>query len=129
MKKLRDRGKLADRPISAATTEAKLMTDIAIKEVIGKLPAAELDNSLTTFVDPLLARMPDQRLRRVIPRAIRGILGSESPVITKMAQTVARTENGVWAAAKQFYRLLANKRLKRPYFRRDEDYFARVKLL
>lgn len=87
------------------------MTDIAIKEVIGKLPAAELDNSLTTFLDPLLARMPDQRLRRVIPRAIRGILGSESPVITKMAQTVARTENGVWVGAKQFYRLLANKRL------------------
>jgi hypothetical protein len=91
--------------------EAKLMRDVAVKEVIGKLPAAELANSLTTFLDPLLTRMPDQRLRRVIPRAIRGILGSESPVVTKMAQTVARTENGVWAAAKQFYRLLANKRL------------------
>lgn len=87
------------------------MRDIAIKEVIGKLPAAELDISLTTFLEPLMVRMPDQRLRRVIPRAIRGILGSESPVVTKMAQTVTRTENGVWAVAKQFYRLLANKRL------------------
>jgi hypothetical protein len=28
-----------------------------------------------------------------------------------MAQTVARTENGVWPAAKQFYRLLGNERL------------------
>lgn len=87
------------------------MRDIAIKEVMGKLPAAELDISLTTFLEPLMARMPDQRLRRIMPRTSRVILGSESPVVTKMAQTVARTENGMWATAKQFYRLLANKRL------------------
>ena len=49
-------------------------------------------------------------------RTIRGILGSESPVVTKMAQAVARTENGVWAAAKQIYRLLGNKRLEQHDF-------------
>lgn len=86
------------------------MIDKAVKEVLDRLPTAELENSLETFLKPMMAILPDKRLQGVVPLAVRGILGSESPVVTQMAQSVARTESGVWAAAKRMYRFLANER-------------------
>jgi hypothetical protein len=88
------------------------MIDIAVKEVVDKLPVAELEQSLETFLDPLMAGMPDRRLREVVPLSVRGIIGSESPVVTKIAQQVARDESGVWAAAKRVYRFLGNDRIE-----------------
>jgi hypothetical protein len=86
------------------------MIDIAIKEVLDKLPVVELENSLGTFLKPMMDKLPDKRLQRVVPLAVRGIVGSETPIVTQMAQTVARTESGVWAAAKRVYRFLDNER-------------------
>jgi hypothetical protein len=88
------------------------MIDIAIKAVVDKLPVAELEQSLETFLSPLYAVLPDCRLDKVVVLSIRGIIGSERPVVTQMAQSVARTESGVWAAAKRIYRLLSNQRLE-----------------
>jgi hypothetical protein len=90
------------------------MIDIAVKEVLDKLPVAELADSLHTFLQPMMAVLPDKRLQQVVPLAIRGILGSETPIVTHMAQTVARTESGVWAAAKRIYRFLDNERFSHP---------------
>lgn len=87
------------------------MIDIVLKGVMDKLPVAELRQSLDTFLKPVYAQLPDRRLNKVVALSIRGIIGSESPVVTQMAQTVARTESGVWAAAKQIYRLLGNERV------------------
>jgi hypothetical protein len=70
-----------------------------------------LTQSLDTFLSPLYELLPDRRLDKVVALSIRGIIGSESPVVTQMAQSVARTESGVWAAAKQMYRLLGNERV------------------
>jgi len=67
-----------------------------------------LETSLETYLKPMIEQIPDKRLQGVIPLAIQGILGSESPVVTQMAQTVARTKSGVWAAAKWVYRFLEN---------------------
>jgi hypothetical protein len=86
------------------------MIDIAITEVLDKLPVVELENSLATFLKPMLDKLPDKRLQGVVPLAVRGIVGSETPIVTQMAQTVARTESGVWAAAKRIYRFLDNER-------------------
>jgi hypothetical protein len=86
------------------------MIDIAVKAVLDKLPVAELENSLHTFLTPMMNILPDKRLQQVVPLAVRGIIGSETPVVTQMAQTVARTESGVWAAAKRMYRFLSNER-------------------
>lgn len=90
------------------------MIDIATKEVLDKLPVAELEDSLHTFLQPMMEVLPDKRLQQVVPLAVRGILGSETPIVTHMAQTVARTESGVWAAAKRVYRFLDNKRFSHP---------------
>ena len=86
------------------------MIDIATKQVLDKLPMAELEASLHRFLQPMMTVLPDKRLQEVVPLAVRGILGSETPVVTHMAQTVARTESGVWAAAKRVYRFLDNER-------------------
>ena len=88
------------------------MIDININEVVGKLPVTELEQSLATFLEPLTAVLPDQRLRAVVSLSVRGIIGSESPVVTKIAQSVARDESGVWAAAKRMYRFLGNERFE-----------------
>lgn len=87
------------------------MATLAVNEVLEQLPEAELQASLEEFLEPLMTLIPDKRLQRIIPLAVRGILGSESPVITRMAQMVSRTESGVWSAAKRMYRLLKNKRV------------------
>ena len=86
------------------------MIDIAVKAVLDKLPVIELENSLHTFLNPMMKVLPDKRLQQVVPLAVRGIIGSETPVVTHMAQTIARTESGVWAAAKRVYRFLGNDR-------------------
>lgn len=88
------------------------MIDRAVKEVLDKLPVAELEQSLETFLDPLMAGLPDRRLKEVVSLSVRGIIGSESPVVTQIAQQVARNESQVWNAAKRVYRFLANQRFE-----------------
>jgi hypothetical protein len=76
------------------------------------LPTAELEQTLTQFLAPLLDVLPDARLRRVLPLAVQGILASQSPLITRMAQPTSRRRTPtVSAAAKRIYRLLANPRV------------------
>lgn len=86
------------------------MNTIAISDVIGQLPVAEVKASMNAFLEQMIDAMPDRRLGRVIPMAVQGILGSESPVVLQMAQTVSRSESEVWPAAKRIYGLLKNSR-------------------
>jgi hypothetical protein len=88
------------------------MIDIATKEVLDKLPVAELEESLQSFLQPMMRLLPDKRLQQVVPLAVRGIIGSQTPIVTQIAQTVVRTESQVWAAAKRIYRFLDNDRFE-----------------
>jgi hypothetical protein len=83
---------------------------LPIKTVLAKLPAMELEQSLREFVAPLTELLPDERLRRVVPMAVQGILAGQTPVVAAMAQSVSRQEAEPWAAAKRVYRLLHNQR-------------------
>lgn len=87
------------------------MFSIAIEEVLAKLPVARLVESLSEFVQPFTEGMPDVRLQRVVPQAVQGILGSQTPVVTGMAQSTSRLEADVWPTAKRIYRFLHNPRL------------------
>lgn len=87
------------------------MFSIAIKEVLAKLPIAQLGETLSQFVQPFTEGMPDVRLQRVVPQAVQGILGSQTPVVTGMAQSTSRLEGDVWPTAKRIYRFLHNPRL------------------
>ena len=66
------------------------MFSIAIKEVLAKLPIAQLGESLMQFVQPFIEGLPDVRLQRVVPQAVQGILGSQTPVVTGMAQRIVQ---------------------------------------
>ena len=87
------------------------MDSVQIRAVLDKLPVPELEQSLTAFLAPVLDLLPDRRLQRVVPLAVRGILAGDTPVITAMAQSVARTDCPPWPAAKRIYRLLHNPRV------------------
>ena len=86
------------------------MHTIPIAEVMKQLPIAEVEESLTDFLRPIMDRLPDKRLGRVVPLSVQGILGSESPVVLQMAQAISHSEGETWAVAKRLYGLLWNER-------------------
>jgi len=86
------------------------MRSILQNEVIDKLPVAELQADLDLFLQPVLRRLPEKRLRAVGKLAVQGVLGSQSPLLTHMARGVVREEETIWPAAKRFYRFVWNKR-------------------
>ena len=102
------------------------MDSVLIRDVLDKLPVPALEHSLTTFLRPLLELLPDRRLQRVVPLAVRGILAGETPVITAIAQSVARTDCDPWPAAKRIYRLLKNPRVPPRLLTKGLYHLARV---
>ena len=77
---------------------------------LANLPTGELAATLEDFLGPVLAKLPEARLRRTAALAVEAILGSHSPVITQMARVVGREEAAVWPLAQRFYRFYANPR-------------------
>ena len=47
------------------------MERVLIQQILDTLPTVELEPSLTSFLTPLLHRLPDRRLQRVVPLAVR----------------------------------------------------------
>lgn len=86
------------------------MLNIPLKELFDKMPVGELEQSMNDFYAPLMAVLPEKRLRRVALEAIRGILAQETPVIAAMAQSTPRQESSCWAGAKRIYRFIWNNR-------------------
>jgi hypothetical protein len=86
------------------------MNTILQNGTIDKLPVAELGATLDTFLAPVLACLPEKRLREVAELAVQGIIGGQSPLVTQMARGVAREDQTVWPMAKRLYRFLWNKR-------------------
>jgi hypothetical protein len=87
------------------------MSILAISEVLGKLPAAQLEQSLHQFLQPLTNWLPDSRLSKNVAFSISGIVAAQSPRISQMARMVPRTEASTRAASARFYRLVHNKRV------------------
>ena len=81
---------------------------------------------MTTFLRPLLELLPDRRLQRVVPLAVRAILAGHTPVITAIAQSVARTDCAPWPAAKRIYRLLNNPRVPPRLLTKGRYHLARA---
>ncbi len=84
------------------------MPSIAHSDLLAKLPAHELDASLTAFLQPVTERLPDRRLRTVTRLLIQGIVASQSPLVTQIARGCARTDETIWPTTKRGYRYLAN---------------------
>ena len=86
------------------------MSSIPQDELIDKLPAAELQADLDLFLQPVLRRLAEKRLRAVGKLVAQAALGSQSPLLTHMARGVVREEETIWPAAKRFYCFAWNKR-------------------
>lgn len=86
------------------------MKNIPLSDIFAKLPVKEMDETLNEFLAPVAELLPEERLRRVVAQAVRGILAQETPVIAAMAQSISRQETDCWAAAKRLYRFMANQR-------------------
>jgi len=86
------------------------MLNIPLAEILAKLPVDEMEQTLSEYVAPMSELLPEKRLQRIVPLAMRGILTNETPVIAAIAQSVSRQEAECWAAAKRIYRFLENQR-------------------
>ena len=86
------------------------MNTILQTGMIDKLPMEELATTQEVFMEPVLAHLPEKRLREVAKLAIQGVIGGQSPLVTQMARGVAREDETVWPMAKRLYRFLWNKR-------------------
>lgn len=56
------------------TTGDGVLESVLMGSVLDKLPMSAVEHTLTTFLTPLLNVLPDRRLQRVVPLAVRGIL-------------------------------------------------------
>jgi hypothetical protein len=86
------------------------MFSIPTNEVLAKLALPEIEYSLRDFLAPLSAVLPDKRLRDIVPLAVQGILASQSPLVTQMAQGNSRLEGEPRAVGERFYRFFDNQR-------------------
>ena len=86
--------------------------NIALEAILAKLPIGEIKKSIQEHIQPLVKRLPDKRLGRVVEEMVLGILGGETPVVTELAKQNSKEDGESWAVAKRMYRLLENKRIK-----------------
>jgi hypothetical protein len=84
------------------------MENIPLSDILAKMPVEELEQSLNDFLVPMMEYLPEERLRRIVPEAVRGILSQETPVIAAMARSTPRRERSCWAGAKRIYRFVWN---------------------
>jgi hypothetical protein len=86
--------------------------NIALENILAKLPMMEIERTLQSHTEPLMEMVPDRRMKKVLNNMMLGILGGQTPVITGMARQLWKQEGETWAVAKSIYRLLGNERLK-----------------
>lgn len=85
---------------------------LTLEAILAKLPMEKLKEEIAAHIQPLTNKLPDKRLVGVVESTILGILGSQTPVITEIAQTNSKKEGQTWSIAKRIYRLLNNQRVE-----------------
>jgi hypothetical protein len=74
------------------------------------MPVDELRTSLHDFTQPVTEVLPDQRLRAIVDLLVRGLVASESPIVTHIARGAGHSEATIRLTCQRFYRFLANER-------------------
>jgi hypothetical protein len=86
------------------------MDTILQSGTIDNLPADELEETLTAFLEPVLMQLPEKRLQAVGKLGVQGVIGGQSPLVTQIARGVAREDETVWPMSKRLYRFIWNER-------------------
>ena len=105
------------------------MSTITQTRLLDKLPVAELNVSLQTFLEPVVALLPDRRHAAVLDLLVRGIVASQSPLVTQIARGASHLDDTVWPTCQRAYRFLGNKRfsyqtLRKGLYRRAQQVAA-----
>lgn len=85
---------------------------LPLETILAKLPIEKLKETIKAHVQPLTRLLLDKRLGEVVECIILGIMGGQTPVITKMARTNSKAEGETWPIAKRIYRFMYNRRVK-----------------
>ena len=86
------------------------MNSILQDDAIGKLPITELTTTLNRFMEPVVARLPEKRLRKVAKLAVQGVISGQSPLVLQMARGVVREGETIRPTARRMYRFIWNRR-------------------
>ncbi len=79
-------------------------------EALANLPISELNQSIHEFLKPFSELLPDVRLRVVAELMVRGLVTSQSPVVTQIARGVSHNDETIWPTCQRAYRFLWNSR-------------------
>lgn len=77
---------------------------------LANLPVADLDRSLREFLGPFVELLPDARLKQVARMITRGLVTSQSPLVTQIARGVSHDDETIWPTCQRAYRFLSNPR-------------------
>ncbi len=86
------------------------MPTIAQANPIAKLPVTELNDSLQAFLEPVTGLLPDARLGAVAELITRGMVTSQSPIVTQIARGAGYLDKTIWPTCQRAYRFLGNPR-------------------
>jgi hypothetical protein len=86
------------------------MPTIAQANRIAKLPVTELNDSLQAFLEPVTRLLPDARLGAVAELITRGMVTSQSPIVTQIARGAGHLDETIWPTCQRAYRFLGNQR-------------------
>ena len=84
------------------------MPTLPLNETFAKLSVSELNASLHAFMQPVTALLPDVRLGAVAELLTRGIVSSQSPIVTQIARGASYHDQSVWPTCQRAYRFLDN---------------------
>lgn len=102
------------------------MSTITRTNLLDKLPVEELNVSLHTFLEPVVAGLPDVRHAAVLDLLVRGVVTSQSPIVTQIARGASHWDDTIWPTCQRAYRFLGNKRfsyrtLRKGLYRRAQQ--------
>jgi len=86
------------------------MPTITQSEALANLPISELNQSVHEFLQPLTELLPDVRLGAVAELMVRGLVTSQSPLVTQIARGASHSDETIWPTCQRAYRFLWNER-------------------
>src|SRR3989442_233604 len=86
------------------------MSTLPQTEALANLPISELNQSVHEFLQPLTELLPDVRLGAVAELIVRGLVTSQSPVVTQIARGASHNDETIWPTCQRAYRFLWNSR-------------------
>jgi hypothetical protein len=86
------------------------MPTLTQNPTLADLPAADLDRSLHQFLSPFVELLPDTRLTQVARMITRGLVISQSPVVTQIARGAGYDDETIWPTCQRAYRFLNSPR-------------------